>query len=187
MSEPVGTFCLVLHSHLPCLANHGRWPVGEEWLYQAWAHSYLPVVELLERLAAQGRRDVLTLGVTPVLAALAALGLVDEVVPEPAGGAHARRERGGAPVRVAAGVDVRVIVNGTATPINPWRENRAAAAYLRGDRARDDLAARARGARCATPAPARPTARASASSSRAAARARRSGKSATRTPCRSAR
>lgn len=67
MSE--GTFCLVLHSHLPWLPHHGAWPVGEEWLYQAWAHSYLPVIDLLERLAAEGRRDVLTLGVTPVLAA----------------------------------------------------------------------------------------------------------------------
>ena len=59
----------MLHSHLPWLAHHGSWPVGEEWLYQAWAHSYLPVVDLLRRLAAEGRRDVLTLGVTPVLAA----------------------------------------------------------------------------------------------------------------------
>ncbi|WP_019807999.1 1,4-alpha-glucan branching protein domain-containing protein [Saccharomonospora halophila] len=64
-----GTFCLVLHSHLPWLAHHGAWPVGEEWLYQAWAHSYLPVVDLLRRFAGEGRRDVLTLGVTPVLAA----------------------------------------------------------------------------------------------------------------------
>jgi 1,4-alpha-glucan branching enzyme len=64
-----GTFCLVLHSHLPWLPHHGAWPVGEEWLYQAWAHSYLPVVELVGRLADDGRRDVLTLGVTPVLAA----------------------------------------------------------------------------------------------------------------------
>ncbi|HVV25215.1 MAG TPA: glycoside hydrolase family 57 protein [Pseudonocardiaceae bacterium] len=67
--QPIGTFCLVLHSHLPWLAHHGSWPVGEEWLYQAWAHSYLPVVDLLHRFAAEGRRDVLTLGVTPVLAA----------------------------------------------------------------------------------------------------------------------
>lgn len=64
-----GTFCLVLHSHLPWLPHHGTWPVGEEWLYQAWAHSYLPMVDLLERFAAQGWQDVLTLGVTPVLAA----------------------------------------------------------------------------------------------------------------------
>jgi 1,4-alpha-glucan branching enzyme len=67
--EPVGTFCLVLHSHLPWLSHHGCWPVGEEWLYQAWAHSYLPLVDMLQRLAAEGRRDVLTLGVTPILAA----------------------------------------------------------------------------------------------------------------------
>lgn len=68
-SEPVGTFCLVLHSHLPWLAHHGSWPVGEEWLYQSWAASYLPVMDVLARLAAEGRRDLLTLGVTPVLAA----------------------------------------------------------------------------------------------------------------------
>jgi 1,4-alpha-glucan branching enzyme len=67
--EPVGTFCLVLHSHLPWLARHGAWPVGEEWLYQAWAGSYLPVLRLLRTLAEEGRRDLLTLGVTPVLAA----------------------------------------------------------------------------------------------------------------------
>lgn len=67
--EPLGTFCLVLHSHLPWLARHGAWPVGEEWLYQAWAGSYLPVLRVLRELADEGRRDVLTLGVTPVLAA----------------------------------------------------------------------------------------------------------------------
>ena len=66
---PVGTFCLVLHAHLPWLAHHGRWPVGEEWLYQSWAHAYLPVLDVVRRLAAEGRRDLLTLGVTPVLAA----------------------------------------------------------------------------------------------------------------------
>ncbi len=65
----VGAFCLVLHSHLPWLAHHGRWPVGEEWLYQAWAHAYLPVLDVVRRLAAEGGRDLLTLGVTPVLAA----------------------------------------------------------------------------------------------------------------------
>ena len=65
----VGTCCIVLNTHLPWLAHHGSWPVGEEWLYQAWSSSYLPVFGLLERLAAQGRRDLLTIGVTPVLAA----------------------------------------------------------------------------------------------------------------------
>ncbi len=68
-ADGVGTFCLVLHSHLPWLAHHGRWPVGEEWLYQSWAHSYLPVLDVVHRLAERGGRDLLTLGVTPVLAA----------------------------------------------------------------------------------------------------------------------
>ncbi len=67
--RPVGSFALVLHSHLPWLAHHGSWPVGEEWLYQAWAGSYLPLVQVLRQLGDEGRRDVLTLGVTPVLAA----------------------------------------------------------------------------------------------------------------------
>jgi 1,4-alpha-glucan branching enzyme len=59
----------VLHSHLPWLAHHGIWPVGEEWLYQAWAGSYLPILRTLRTLAERGHRDMLTLGVTPVLAA----------------------------------------------------------------------------------------------------------------------
>ncbi|MCF7550316.1 1,4-alpha-glucan branching protein domain-containing protein [Pseudonocardia sp. WMMC193] len=63
-----GTFCLVLHSHLPWVAHHGRWPVGEEWLYQAWAQSYLPLAATLRELAVEGRDELLTLGVTPVLA-----------------------------------------------------------------------------------------------------------------------
>ncbi|SDH45259.1 1,4-alpha-glucan branching enzyme [Actinokineospora alba] len=67
--EPIGSFALVLHSHLPWLPHHGTWPVGEEWLYQAWAHSYLPIVDLARRFAAEGKRDMFTLGITPVLAA----------------------------------------------------------------------------------------------------------------------
>lgn len=70
MTEAVpGTFCFVLHSHLPWLPGHGVWPLGEEWLHQAWGESYVPLVAELDALAAEGHRDVLTLGVTPVLAA----------------------------------------------------------------------------------------------------------------------
>ena len=47
-----GQFSLVLHTHLPWLAHHGRWPVGEEWLYQSWAASYLPLMRVLRTLAA---------------------------------------------------------------------------------------------------------------------------------------
>src|SRR3954468_10089181 len=68
--EYEGTCCVVLHTHLPWLAHAGAWPVGEEWLHQAWATSYDPVFEMLERLAAEGRTGLLTLGVTPVVNAM---------------------------------------------------------------------------------------------------------------------
>ena len=64
-----GLFSLVLHTHLPWLAHHGRWPVGEEWLYQSWAASYLPLMRVLRTLAAENRRGLITLGMTPVVAA----------------------------------------------------------------------------------------------------------------------
>jgi len=65
----IGTFCLVLHSHLPWVAHHGAWPVGEEWLHQAWAHAYGPVFEVFDDLAQDGFRDIATVGITPILAA----------------------------------------------------------------------------------------------------------------------
>jgi 1,4-alpha-glucan branching enzyme len=73
MSSPAGSvpglFTLVLHTHLPWLAHHGRWPVGEEWLYQSWSAAYLPLLRVLSTLAGEDRRGLLTLGVTPVVAA----------------------------------------------------------------------------------------------------------------------
>ncbi|MDG4664717.1 glycoside hydrolase family 57 protein [Mycobacterium sp. 236(2023)] len=69
-TEPVpGLFTLVLHTHLPWLAHHGRWPVGEEWLYQSWSAAYLPLIRVLRTLAAEDRRHLVTLGITPVVAA----------------------------------------------------------------------------------------------------------------------
>jgi 1,4-alpha-glucan branching enzyme len=68
-SEVPGLFTLVLHTHLPWLAHHGRWPVGEEWLYQSWAACYLPLMRVLTTLAAENRRGLVTLGMTPVVTA----------------------------------------------------------------------------------------------------------------------
>lgn len=69
MERSIGHLAIVLHAHLPWLAGHGVWPVGEEWLYQAWGDSYLPLVEVLTAHAERGGRDLVTLGITPVLAA----------------------------------------------------------------------------------------------------------------------
>src|SRR6185437_9493482 len=43
--------------------------VGEEWLYQSWAASYLPLLRVLRRLADEDRHRLITLGVTPVVMA----------------------------------------------------------------------------------------------------------------------
>lgn len=64
----MGIFCLVLHTHLPYLRRNGSWPVGEEFFYQAAVESYLPLLGVLDDLGAHGHRDVLTVGLTPMVA-----------------------------------------------------------------------------------------------------------------------
>ncbi len=67
--HPTGRIAFVLHSHLPWVLGHGVWPVGEEWLYQAFAHSYLPLFQTFARLGEKGFRNIASLGITPILAA----------------------------------------------------------------------------------------------------------------------
>ena len=52
----VGAFTFVLHSHLPYCRQAGRWPHGEEWLHEAAAETYLPLLNALYDLARSGRR-----------------------------------------------------------------------------------------------------------------------------------
>jgi 1,4-alpha-glucan branching enzyme len=61
-------FVLALHSHLPWVLNHGRWPHGSDWLCEAALDTYLPLVEQLRALEAGRVAAPVTLGVTPVLA-----------------------------------------------------------------------------------------------------------------------
>ncbi|MGA9837785.1 MAG: 1,4-alpha-glucan branching protein domain-containing protein [Gemmatimonadaceae bacterium] len=62
-------FVLVLHSHLPYVLGHGRWPHGSDWLMEAAVDSYLPLLDALEQLDEEHVSAPVTLGVTPVLAA----------------------------------------------------------------------------------------------------------------------
>ena len=39
-----GSVAFVLHSHLPWFRRNGTFPVGEEWLFQSWSESYLPLI-----------------------------------------------------------------------------------------------------------------------------------------------
>ena len=63
-----GYFTFVLHSHLPYVINHGEWPHGMDWLYEAAAETYLPLLKEFDSLAADGISAKVTLGITPILA-----------------------------------------------------------------------------------------------------------------------
>src|SRR4051812_22054720 len=60
MSRDRGALALVLHSHMPYVEGFGTWPFGEEWLWEAVATVYLPLLEVIDG-------HPLTLGLTPVL------------------------------------------------------------------------------------------------------------------------
>jgi 1,4-alpha-glucan branching enzyme len=60
MRQPGGTLALVLHSHMPYVEGFGTWPFGEEWLWEAVACVYLPLLDVLDGAP-------VTVGLTPVL------------------------------------------------------------------------------------------------------------------------
>ncbi|MEA2377326.1 MAG: 1,4-alpha-glucan branching enzyme [Thermoleophilaceae bacterium] len=55
-----GALALVLHSHMPYVEGYGTWPFGEEWLWEAVACVYLPLLDVLDGAP-------VTVGLTPVL------------------------------------------------------------------------------------------------------------------------
>jgi len=61
-------FVLALHSHLPYVLNHGRWPHGSDWLCEAAIDTYLPLLEQLRTLEREKIPAPVTIGFTPVLA-----------------------------------------------------------------------------------------------------------------------
>jgi 1,4-alpha-glucan branching enzyme len=63
---------IVLHTHMPYVAGFGTWPFGEEWLWEAIACVYLPLLALLDTGAP------LTLSLSPVLADQLALDELGE-------------------------------------------------------------------------------------------------------------
>jgi 1,4-alpha-glucan branching enzyme len=59
-AERPGALALVLHSHMPYVEGFGTWPFGEEWLWEAVACAYLPLLDVLDGAP-------VTVGLTPVL------------------------------------------------------------------------------------------------------------------------
>ena len=59
---------VMLHSHLPYVLNHGRWPHGSDWICEAAIDTYLPLIEKFRALDALNVAAPVTIGFTPILA-----------------------------------------------------------------------------------------------------------------------
>ena len=66
--QSTGRFVLMLHSHLPYYRKAGMWPFGEENLYECIVETYLPLLNALYELRAEGIKAGVTVGITPILA-----------------------------------------------------------------------------------------------------------------------
>jgi len=66
-AKPSGYVSLTLHAHLPYVVNHGTWPHGMEWLHEAAAETYLPLLRVLRNLERDGIALHCNLNLSPVL------------------------------------------------------------------------------------------------------------------------
>lgn len=66
-TKPLGFLTFTLHAHLPYVVNHGTWPHGIEWLHEAAAETYLPLLRVLGRLEADGLALHCNLNISPIL------------------------------------------------------------------------------------------------------------------------
>ncbi len=78
MTNAAGAFTFVLHSHLPYARQAGMWPHGEEWVHEAIAETYVPLLDALNDLAGEGLDFKITISVTPILAEQLADPLIQE-------------------------------------------------------------------------------------------------------------
>ena len=64
---PAGFLVLTLHAHLPWVVNHGTWPHGMEWLHEAAAETYLPLLRVLGNLERDGVPANFNINLSPIL------------------------------------------------------------------------------------------------------------------------
>jgi 1,4-alpha-glucan branching enzyme len=65
--QPKGFLTFTLNAHLPYVVNHGTWPHGMEWLHEAAAETYLPLLRMLGRLERDRIRFRCNLNLSPTL------------------------------------------------------------------------------------------------------------------------
>ena len=63
----IGGLTITLHGHLPYVLRHGVWPHGEDWLYEAAAETYLPLLGMIGHCVLHRVPPRFVLGLTPVL------------------------------------------------------------------------------------------------------------------------
>lgn len=74
-----GYLLLVLHAHLPFVRHpEYREFLEERWLFEAITDTYIPLVDLLDRLRGEGLRFQLTLSISPTLATMFADVILQE-------------------------------------------------------------------------------------------------------------
>ena len=68
-----GYFGLVHHAHLP-FVRHPEYPrfMEEDWLFEAIIETYIPLLDVFNRLDAEGVDFKLAMSITPPLAAMLA-------------------------------------------------------------------------------------------------------------------
>jgi len=65
--EPAGYVTFVLHSHLPYVVHHGTWPHGLDWLHEAAAETYLPMLRVFDELQQVGVSLKANVNLSPIL------------------------------------------------------------------------------------------------------------------------
>jgi 1,4-alpha-glucan branching enzyme len=65
--QPSAYLSFTLHAHLPYVIHHGTWPHGLEWLHEAAAETYLPLLAVFRRLEADGLALKANVSLSPVL------------------------------------------------------------------------------------------------------------------------
>jgi 1,4-alpha-glucan branching enzyme len=65
--SPAGLLTFTLHAHLPYVIHHGTWPHGIEWLHEATAETYLPLLRVLANLERDHIPAQFNLDLSPIL------------------------------------------------------------------------------------------------------------------------
>lgn len=62
-----GSYVLILHTHLPWVIHHGTSPHGVDWLNEAVAECYIPLLNVFNELLTEGILPKVSIDISPVL------------------------------------------------------------------------------------------------------------------------